>query len=863
MLPSPWTPKLLRQGYCWSGDLELSWVAYDTVRIQGYLSLPSYNPLIYRSTSRAFIERARVELELLVMQQLQRRISTMKHARPTRHMVANMKRVINPMRPDWKRYCSPYFTVEAYKKVYEGAIKPILHESDWDKITDVILPPIKSRKPGRPAIQRKRGLDEGPVRYGGKKQVRCSICKEYGHNKTTCTGGCADYEAYVAATSKGPAKKGATKKGGRPRTRPRKVDYGVPVENIADDPAFSEFIAQFEPVVSNRAGKGKAKKTYKGKGKRREPSQHTFDPSQQPFDSSFYGYEPSQQPFDPSPQPSTPMQYPAQVRTQMSGIQFRNPMPTMPGIQFRNPMPTMPDHNINSSSSLESALNQTGIKPVPALLLTIFNHFDSSPKPLFSLFQWAMKQPSYCSNAPVLNLMIDLLGKCREFDSAWLLLLDHFKKNDDNGVHSIVSGDTLAILIRRYARAGMPFPAIRVFEFAENLGTNCVNVSNSDLFEILLDSLCKEGHVRIASGYVVRRKENVNSKWIPSVRVYNIVLNGWFRLRKLKHAERLWDDMRKENVVPTVVTYGTLVEGYCRMRRVERAMELVSEMRKEGIQPNAVVFNPIVDALAESGRFKEALGMLERFSILESGPTVSTYNSLVKGFCKAKDLVGASKVLKMMIGRGFTPTSTTYNYFFRYFAKFGKIEEGMNLYTKIIQSGYVPDRLTYHLLIKMLCEHERLELVVQVTKEMRARGFDLDLATSTMLVHLLCKLHRFEEACMEFEDMIRRGITPQYLTYKKLTDNLKKSGMAVMAQKLSVQMSSLPHSTNLPDTYREGGDRSRELRSSIIKKAQAMSDILKTSKDPRELSKMRNSSQNFVASANQLVEDIRRKFSRS
>ncbi|KAF5206861.1 hypothetical protein FRX31_003550 [Thalictrum thalictroides] len=112
--------------------------------------------------------------------------------------------------------------------------------------------------------------------------------------------------------------------------------------NIADDPAFSEFIAQFEPVVSNRAGKGKAKKTYKGKGKRREPSQHTFDPSQQPFDPSFYGYEPSQQPFDPSPQPSTPMQYLAQVRTPMSGIQFRNLTPTMPGIQFRNPIPTMP-----------------------------------------------------------------------------------------------------------------------------------------------------------------------------------------------------------------------------------------------------------------------------------------------------------------------------------------------------------------------------------------------------------------------------------------------------------------------------------------------------------------------------------------
>ncbi|KAF9612832.1 hypothetical protein IFM89_004242 [Coptis chinensis] len=507
------------------------------------------------------------------------------------------------------------------------------------------------------------------------------------------------------------------------------------------------------------------------------------------------------------------------------------------------------DHTLTSSSSLETALTETGIQPGPNLLLTICKQFEASPKPLFTLFKWAVKQPSYCSAPPVLNLIIDLLGKSRDFDSAWSLLLDHF----------MVTNHTFALLIRRYARAGMPFAAIRTYQYVSSLEFKCVDL---DLFEVLLDTLCKEGHVRVASGCVTRRR-GLDSEWVPTVRLYNILLNGWFRMRKLKHAERVWEEMRRENVVPTVVTYGTLVEGYCRMRRVEKAMELVGEMRREGIEPNAVVFNPIVDALGEAGRFKEAMGMLERFSVLESGPTVSTYNSLVKGFCKAKDLVGASKILKMMIGRGFAPTPTTYNYFFRYFAKFGKIEEAMNLYTKIIGSGYVPDRLTYHLLIKMLCEEERLELVLQISKEMRARGHDSDLATSTMVIHLLCKLHRLEEACVEFEDMIHRGIVPQYLTYKKLTEDLKKSGMTVMAQKLSSQMSSLPHSTRLPNTYREGRDGSRQIRSSIIKKAQAMSDVLKISKDPRVLSKMKNSSENSVASANELIDDIIRRFSRS
>ncbi|OUZ99659.1 Pentatricopeptide repeat [Macleaya cordata] len=544
---------------------------------------------------------------------------------------------------------------------------------------------------------------------------------------------------------------------------------------------------------------------------------------------------PEQQPHRPKPNPQSDTSLSSYLQEQQQ--QQQNPNPNFLQRECTIICNLLRDNNLSPGPTLEAALSQTGIKPCPTLLQTIFPHFDSSPKPLFTLFQWAEKQPSFHPTATLFNSMIDLLAKFREFDSAWSLLNDHLK-SDDETPSSMISSDSFAILIRRYARAGMTSSAIRTFEFVRNLDSIRYSISISDLFEILLDSLCKEGHVRVASGYCDKRRQ-LEPGWVPSTRVYNILLNGWFRSRKLKHAERLWEEMKRENVAPTVVTYGTLVEGYCRMRRVERAMELVAEMRREGIEINAIVYNPIVDALGEAGRFKEALGMIERLLVTESGPTLSTYNSLVKGFCKAGDLVGASKILKMMIGRGFVPTPTTYNYFFRRFSKFGKIEEGMNLYTKMIESGYSPDRLTYHLLIKMLCEEERLDLVVQVCKEMRARGHDLDLGTSTMLVHLLCKLRRYEEACMEFEDMIRRGVVPQYLTYRKLSEELKKAGMNEMARKLSDLMSSVPYSMKLPNTYREGGDGPREVRSSIMQKAQAISDILKTSKNPRELSKLR------------------------
>ncbi|TYI14154.1 hypothetical protein ES332_A08G105800v1 [Gossypium tomentosum] len=510
------------------------------------------------------------------------------------------------------------------------------------------------------------------------------------------------------------------------------------------------------------------------------------------------------------------------------------------------------DPAITSSSSFESALDQTRVDPDPDLVQAIFERFDSSPKLLHNLFLWAEKKPGFESSATLFNSMINILGKARKFEDAWILVLDRIDVGKEGS--NLVSVNTFIILIRRYARAGMTQPAIRTFEFASCLDKICSSNDKSNLFEIILDSLSKEGHVGVASEYFSRKKET-DLCWVPSIKVYNMLLNGWLRLRKLKHAEKLWLDMKKNGVSPSVVSYGTLIEGYCTMRRIERAMELVDEMKGVGIQPNLKVYNPIIDALGEAGRLKDALVMMGQVLFCELSPDISTYNSLVKGYCKSKDLAGASKILKMMISRGCIPTTTTYNYFFRYFLKFRKIEEAMNLYTKIIQSGHTPDRLTYQVLLKLLFEEERLDLAVQVSKEMMVRGYDRDLASSTMLVHLLCKMHRFEDAFREFEDMIQRGLAPQYLTFQRMNDELKKRGMTKMASKLCGFMSSIHSSKKLPNTYGGDEDSSQARRTSI----RQLSDMLKTCNGPRELVKHRFLSEDAVSRAGQLIEIIKKR----
>lgn len=112
---------------------------------------------------------------------------------------------------------------------------------------------------------------------------------------------------------------------------------------------------------------------------------------------------------------------------------------------LRNPI-------ISPGSSFHDALDRTGIEPGPSLLQAVFDHFDSSPKLLHSLFLWAEKKPGFRPTETLFSSMINVLAKSRGFDYAWSLILERIGGEDEEP--TLVSGDAFVIMIRRYARAG-------------------------------------------------------------------------------------------------------------------------------------------------------------------------------------------------------------------------------------------------------------------------------------------------------------------------------------------------------------------------------------------------------------------------
>ncbi|KAF9592504.1 hypothetical protein IFM89_015075 [Coptis chinensis] len=80
------------------------------------------------------------------------------------------------------RYCSPYFSVEAFKQTYSNYIYLLDNIEEWLEIEDLeeLLPPEVTRKVGRPRKQRIRGEDE-PTKTKRKCKNVENLCKMKQH----------------------------------------------------------------------------------------------------------------------------------------------------------------------------------------------------------------------------------------------------------------------------------------------------------------------------------------------------------------------------------------------------------------------------------------------------------------------------------------------------------------------------------------------------------------------------------------------------------------------------------------------------------------------------------------------------------
>lgn len=161
---------------------------------------------------------------------------------------------------------------------------------------------------------------------------------------------------------------------------------------------------------------------------------------------------------------------------------------------------------------------------------------------------------------------------------------------------------------------------------------------------------------RIVEGDKVLDEMRTKGFW-PSLVMYEAKLAALFKDGMVDEAlEVIEEEMVKGTFVPTVRVYNILLKGLCDAGNSAVAVTYLKKMSKQvGCVANGETYGILVDGLCRDGRFLEASRVLEEMLIRSYWPCVETYNVLIRGLCSIGKQYEAVMWLEEMISQAKLP----------------------------------------------------------------------------------------------------------------------------------------------------------------------------------------------------------------
>ncbi|GLT35028.1 hypothetical protein SLA2020_095130 [Shorea laevis] len=429
----------------------------------------------------------------------------------------------------------------------------------------------------------------------------------------------------------------------------------------------------------------------------------------------------------------------------------------------------------NSDSCVEAVLDNASVEASPQLVAEVLRRLSNAGVIALQFFRWAEQQKEFKYTTESYNVLIEALGKIKQFKIIWNLVEDMKRRG-------LLTKDTFALISRRYARARKIIEAVDAFEKMKTFG---FELEPSD-FNRLLDTLSKSRQVGKAQEVFDKMK---NRRFVADIKSYTILLEGWGQEKNLLRLDEVYREMKDEGFQPDVVTYGILINAYCKTKKYDRALELYGEMESKNLKPSPHIFCTLINGLGSEKRLNEALEFFERSKRSGFAPEVPTYNALVGAYCWSRRMNDAYRVIEEMRKNGVGPNSRTYDIILHHLIKAQKASEAYSVFQRMSSDpGCEPTVSTYEIVVRMFCNVERVDMALKVWDEMKTKGVLPGMHMFSTLINSLCHESRLDDACKYFQEMLDVGIRPPAQMFSNLKQALidegKEDTALVLARKI-------------------------------------------------------------------------------
>ncbi|RVX06626.1 Pentatricopeptide repeat-containing protein, mitochondrial [Vitis vinifera] len=365
-------------------------------------------------------------------------------------------------------------------------------------------------------------------------------------------------------------------------------------------------------------------------------------------------------------------------------------------------------------------------------------------KRALEFFDWVQTQCGFNHTTDTYNGMIDILGKFFEFDLIWVLI--QRMKADPVAYPNHV---TFRFVFKRYAAAHLVEEAMNAYYRTEEF-----NLRDETSYSNLIDALCEYKHVIEAEELFL--KESKDLVFNDDVKIYNIILRGWFKMGWWKKCREFWEEMDRRGVCKSLYSYSIYMDIQCKSGKPWRAVKLYKEMKKKGIRLDVVAYNTVIRAIGLSEGVDFSIRVFREMKEVGCEPNVVTYNTIIKLLCENGRIREAYGVFDQMREKGYAPNVITYHCFFGCIEKPKQI---LRTFDRMINSGVRPRMDTYVMLMKKFGRWGFLRPVFIVWKKMEEQGCSPDACAYNALIDALVQKGMVDLARKYEEEMLAKGLS--------------------------------------------------------------------------------------------------------
>ncbi|CAN8325536.1 unnamed protein product [Cochlearia groenlandica] len=196
----------------------------------------------------------------------------------------------------------------------------------------------------------------------------------------------------------------------------------------------------------------------------------------------------------------------------------------------------------------------------------------------------------------------------------------------------------------------------------------------------------------------------------PDIDIFQRLISLCTRIKDFKGAYNMLAILKSFNLVPTSTMYNSILAGYFREKKVNRALMVLKEMKEADVKPDPTTFSYLINYSDQEEAIAEYYEEMKQAG-LQANKQV--YMSLIKAYASCKQFEKANQVI-MYPEVLLKDRNELKSVLISALASNGKIADALSLYEEMKEAGCTVDPKAIHSLIDHSDSNEELTTLVQL-----------------------------------------------------------------------------------------------------------------------------------------------------